>query len=326
VISELPKEWRTAVRRWARLNRKLKKTVDGQPAPSPNEEYFLYQTLLGVWPFEEEIPAKEYKELIERLQAYVRKALNEAKVNSSWINPNEPYQLAVADFIAAILHRDNDNRFLADFLAFQRKIAHYGAFNSLSQVLLKIGGPGVPDIYQGNEIWDFSLVDPDNRRPVDYKLRQRLLTGLEKIKDARGAAALLESLDDGRIKLFVTSRALNFRRDNFALFARGDYKALEVQGKYGGNLVAFSRSYGDRTALVVAPVLMSKLGRSGELTMPVGQVWSGSWLVVPAASEGDRYRNIFTGEEVEARAQNDVIALPVDQVLGAFPVALLEKV
>ena len=168
VLSEMPKEWRTAVRRWARYNRKHKRRVDGQPAPDANEEYLLYQTLLGVWPFGSEMDAQEYSNLVERVQAYMGKALNEAKVHTSWANTNEAYLGAVSDFVASILRRSDDNRFLEDFLSLQKRIARYGAFNSLSQVLLKITSPGVPDIYQGTELWDFSLVDPDNRRPVDF--------------------------------------------------------------------------------------------------------------------------------------------------------------
>ena len=211
----------------------------------------------------------------------MRKAMNEAKVNTSWINPNEPYQDAVAGFIAAILKRGESNRFLPDFLAFQQKIAHYGAFNSLSQVLLKLASPGVPDIYQGNEVWDFSLVDPDNRRPIDHKSHRRLLDRVEKIKSAKGMAALVEAKEDGRIKLLVTSRLLNYRRANRVLFDEGSYVPLEAQGKYADNIVAFARTHEDRTAIAVAPRLTTRLGKSGELTTPVGQVWSGTWLVIP---------------------------------------------
>ena len=325
VLSEMPKEWRTAYRRWARTNRKYKRNVEGNLAPSPNEEYFLYQTLVGVWPFEEELSEQEHGELVGRVQEYMRKAMNEAKVNTSWINPNEPYQQAAADFIATILRRGDDNRFLADFLPFQQRVAHYGAFNSLSQVLLKITSPGVPDIYQGNEIYDFSLVDPDNRRPVDYNLRRRLLDQVEKVRDAKGAASLVASKEDGRIKLLVTSRALNFRRSNLTLFRQGSYTPITVEGKHADNIIAYARSHENQAALVVAPCLMTRLGKAGETILPVGQVWSGSWLPVPGASEGDSYRNIFTGEVLQVRTQNDTAGLPLEEVLAAFPVALLER-
>ena len=149
----------------------------------------------------------------------------------------------MASFIEAILTPGEANRFLPDFAEFQTKIAHYGAFNSLSQVLLKLTSPGVPDIYQGNELWDFSLVDPDNRRPVDYKLRRRLLDRVDKVSDAKGAAALVDAKEDGRVKLFVTSRALRYRRENRELFAQGAYTAIEPQGKYTESLVAYAREH-----------------------------------------------------------------------------------
>ena len=326
VLSEMPKEWRTAFRRWARTNRKHKQNVEGQPAPSPNEEYFLYQTLIGVWPFEESLSPEEHTELIERVQAYMRKAMNEAKVNTSWINPNEAYQQAVADFIATILRRDEGNRFLADFLPFQRHIAHYGLFNSLSQVLIKLTSPGVPDIYQGNEVWDFSLVDPDNRRPVDYALRRRLLAQVEKVRTARAAASLLDSKEDGRIKLFVTSRALNFRRANLPLFQQGSYTPLTVEGKHSGNIIAYARGFEGNMAVAVAPCLMTQLGKAGETTVPVGQVWAGSWLSLPGASEGDSFRNVFMGEVLGASSHDGAVGIPLEEVLAVFPVALLEKV
>jgi (1->4)-alpha-D-glucan 1-alpha-D-glucosylmutase len=256
----------------------------------------------------------------------MRKAMNEAKVNTSWVNPNEPYQQAVADFIATILRRDEDNRFLADFLPFQRRVAHYGLFNSLSQVLIKLTSPGVPDIYQGNEIWDFSLVDPDNRRPVDYDLRRRLLSQVEKVQDANDAASLVEGKEDGRIKLLVTSRALNFRRSNLPLFQQGSYTPITVEGKHAGNVISYARGYEGSLAVAVAPCLVTQLGKAGETVAPVGQVWSGSWLPLPNASDGDSFRNVFTGEVLAASSRNGSVGLPMEEVLAVFPVALLEKI
>jgi (1->4)-alpha-D-glucan 1-alpha-D-glucosylmutase len=326
VLSERPKEWRAALRRWARWNRKHKRSVDGQPAPSANEEYFLYQTLLGVWPFEADLDDAAYDDLISRVDAYMRKALNEAKVHSSWVNTNEPYAAAVSDFIRAILRRDAANRFLPDFLAFQQEIAHYGVFNSLAQVLLKITSPGVPDIYQGNELWDFSLVDPDNRRPVDYRLRRRLLDEVAPVADAAGAAALVEAKADGRIKLFVTNRALTYRRDHVELFQAGAYTPLTAQGRHAECSVAFARSAGARQVLVVVPVLTAGLAKSGERVTPVGAVWADTWLEIPAASAGQAYRNLFTGEIVEAQERNGKVGLALAEVLAVFPVALLERI
>jgi (1->4)-alpha-D-glucan 1-alpha-D-glucosylmutase len=251
--------------------------------------------------------------------------MNEAKVNTSWINQNEPYQEAVASFIEAILRPGEDNRFLADFLPFQRVVAHYGALNALSQTLIKLASPGVPDIYQGNELWDFSLVDPDNRRPVDYDQRRRLLREVDRVRSARGAASLVESWQDGRVKLLVTSRALRYRRDNHALFAEGAYTPLEAQGTHASNVIAFARSHGDKSALVVAPRLTARFGKVGEPVMPVGEVWSGTRLIVPDAQAGDTYRNLFTGETAAATEVEGAVSLALVDVLAAFPVALLVR-
>jgi (1->4)-alpha-D-glucan 1-alpha-D-glucosylmutase len=326
VLSEMPKEWRAAVRRWARMNHKYKRGVDGAPAPGPNEEYFIYQTLVGVWPFKQELDDIEHDALTERMLAYMRKALNEAKVNTSWVNVNEEYHSAVADFLLAILRRRRDNRFLADFLPFQARVAHYGAFNSLSQVLVKITSPGVPDIYQGSELWDFSLVDPDNRRPVDYKLRRRLLDRIENVKDAKGAAVLLDSKEDGRIKLHVTARALDYRRENRALFEQGTYTPIEVEGKHAPNIIAYVRQHPGKAALTVAPRLLTRLAAGTDLVDPVGDVWAGARLPVPFASPGDRLRNVFTGEKLTVEDPGGAPSLPLEHVLGAFPLALLHTV
>ncbi len=326
VLSERPKEWRAALRRWARANRKHKRSVDGQLAPSPNEEYFLYQTLLGVWPCAGDLDDAAYEDLLSRVDAYMRKALNEAKIHSSWVNTNEPYLAAVSDFIRAILRRDDANRFLPDFLAFQQEVAHYGAFNSLAQVLLKITSPGVPDIYQGTELWDFSLVDPDNRRPVDYGLRRRLLDEVAAVADPAGAAALVETRADGRIKLFVTSRALAYRRNHADLFQAGTYTPLAAQGRHAECSVAFARSAGDRQVITVVPVLAAGLAKSGERGLPLGTVWGDTWLEVPGATAGQGFRNVFTGEVVEAQERNGKAGLALEQVLAVFPVALLERI
>ncbi len=326
VLSEIPREWKTALTRWTRFNKKHKKSVEGQLAPSRNEEYLLYQTLLGVWPFEENLSKNQQHELIERVQAYMRKAMNEAKVNSSWVNPNEPYQQAVADFIAGILKPGESNRFLPDFLALQKRVAHFGALNSLSQTLIKFTSPGVPDVYQGNELWDFSLVDPDNRRPVDYKLRQRLLAEVEKVAEPEAAAALLDTKEDGRVKLLVTSRALTFRRDNHKLFYKGTYTPLEFQGPHQ-DLLAFARTLQQQQAIVVAPLRYTRLTKGTDVAAPVtGSVWADTWLTLPGAEAGQKYRNLFTGEELVVKEQNGTTGLALEEILAAFPVALLEKI
>ena len=332
VLSEIPKEWRLAVRSWARINNKYKKKIDGQAAPDRNEEYFLYQTLLGVWPFAPDndpyqIGDQEYAQLIERVQAYMRKAMNEAKVNTSWVNPNEPYQEAVANFVAKILERDPANRFLSEFAALQKKTMYYGAFNSLSQVLIKLTSPGVPDLYQGTELWDLSLVDPDNRRVVDYDLRSRLLTQIQEIEPGNSAqiSDLLENMNDGRIKLFVTTRLLQYRQANVELFQKGNYNGLEAQGSRADSVCAYSRQLGAQQIVVVAPRLLARYSKAGQVEPVLGSGWANTWLNLPGAKVGQTYRHILTGETFEIKEQAGTPALALDEVMATFPVALLER-
>jgi len=220
-ISEIPELWRRSLQRWRLANRRWKRTINDVEAPDANEEYLLYQTLLGTWPIQDsgepEAPAKA--EYIERIQAYMAKALHEAKLNTSWIQPNEEWDAAMRDFVAKILDSSPRNKFLPTFLPVAQEIARLGAINSLTQVALKLTSPGVPDIYQGNEIWDYSLVDPDNRRPVDYQQRREMLAALP----AAAPDELMRHWPDGRIKMFLTQRVLQFRREHADLFKRGEY-------------------------------------------------------------------------------------------------------
>ncbi len=234
VLSEIPQVWKTRILRWSQLNKGYKTEVDGVLAPDRNEEYLLYQTLIGAWPFQAQ-DDDEYKNFSDRIQAYMAKALKEAKLHTSWVNPNHAYDQAVRDFIERILVRASPNPFLADFLPFQREIAQYGVYNSLSQVLLKIAAPGIPDFYQGTELWDFSLVDPDNRRPVDYVKRADLLADFQSVRgggsDQRQfVQELLATVSDGRIKLYMTMVGLHYRRAHASLFLSGEYVPLKVEG------------------------------------------------------------------------------------------------
>src|SRR5262249_18120868 len=214
VLSELPEEWQACLQRWSDGNARYRQGLDDEPVPDANEEYLLYQTLLGAWPLEP-YTAAEYATFVERTQAYMLKALREAKVHTSWINPNPAYDEAVQRYVAQILDVEVNAAFLDDFRAFQRRLSHYGLLNSVAQTLLKITIPGVADTYQGTELWDLSLVDPDNRRPVDYQRRHRLLRDVRAKmaatgEDRRGLAhELLTSKEDGRLKLYVTFLALN---------------------------------------------------------------------------------------------------------------------
>ena len=264
VLSEMPEEWSACVERWSRLNERLRKTDEDQTIPDANVEYLLYQTLVGAWPLEP-YSAEEYAEFVKRIQAYMLKALHEAKVHTSWINPNAEYDAAIQEFVGRILDEGGNRPFLDDFRAFQRRISQYGLLNSLSQTLLKLASPGVPDTYQGTELWDFSLVDPDNRRPVDYDRRRRMLRDLRSAAEAADgdlrelARDLVAVKEDGRIKLFVTYRTMQCRRDHPGLFSAGEYLPIAADGPKAAHLFAFVRRAGDARALVAVPRLVAGL-------------------------------------------------------------------
>src|SRR5437773_6543045 len=217
VLSEVPELWKSHLQLWSKLNKKYKTDIEGQPAPDRNEEYLLYQTLLGTWPLD--LPDEgSFRVFCDRIQAYTSKALHESKVHTSWVNPNHLYDAAVQKFIEAILDRTRPNPFLENLVAFvQTVIVPVGLCNALSQVLIKITAPGVTDFYQGTELWDFSLVDPDNRRPVDYERRRIALDALIDSADrpsSDAAPALLERWTDGRLKLWLIARVLDWRARN----------------------------------------------------------------------------------------------------------------
>jgi (1->4)-alpha-D-glucan 1-alpha-D-glucosylmutase len=328
VLSEMPQEWQKCLARWHRLNRRHRIEQDGLTIPDRNDEYLLYQTLVGAWP----LPgagAEESAEFGERIRQYMQKALHEAKVHTSWINPNPVYDEGIARFVTRILDDRSNGRFLQDVRAFQKRVSHYGLFNSLAQTLLKIASPGVPDTYQGTELWDFSLVDPDNRRPVDYALRQRLLRELkEQLRKpdvhlpqfARGLAAAKE---DGRIKLYVTWKMLHCRREQADLFTRGEYYPVDAFGSRREHVCAFLRRLEARWALAVAPRLLTHVQPGGD-GLPLGSdVWQDTLLLLPAVDMNLRCRNLFTDEVLSPFAHDGQAALRLAKVLANFPVALL---
>ena len=244
VLSEIPDEWKAHLSRWRLRNEPQRVQADDELAPDANEQYLLYQTLLGAWP-PEPYTAEVYADFVRRVQAYMLKAVHEAKVHTSWINPNKAYDDGVQEFVARVLDEGRSQPFLDDFREFQRRISHYGLFNGLAQTLLRIAAPGVPDTYQGTELWDFSLVDPDNRRPVDYGRREEMLGAL-KARMAGGdrrelARELVAAKEDGRVKLYVTHLALQCRRENPGLFADGAYTPLEAEGTRAVNVFGFAR-------------------------------------------------------------------------------------
>ncbi|MDT8402999.1 malto-oligosyltrehalose synthase [Sulfuriflexus sp.] len=321
VLTEVPDIWRGYVKRWARINRSRKRMLNKRLAPSRNDEYLFYQTLAGAWPLEE-LDAAALAGFRQRMQDYMLKAVKEAKLHTSWINPDIEYEQAVVDFVAALLGDMEKNPFLADFQSFQGPLSRAGLFNSLAQLALKFTSPGMPDIYQGNELWDLSLVDPDNRRPVDYGCRRDLLDGLQAaLKDNRALTAicdeLVDHIEDGRAKLYLTWRSLQLRHSQAELFQVGEYVPLTVSGTYEEHLCAFARGHAGQWVITVVPRLIYTLGGGGA---PLGEgVWADTCIELPAAD----WRNWLTGEEYQAEAGNSSWRLPVGQVLRHFPVAFL---
>jgi (1->4)-alpha-D-glucan 1-alpha-D-glucosylmutase len=327
-LSELPADWHAALARWGRMNSSKKTVVEDQPAPDRNDEYLLYQTLLGTWPAQPPT-AEVFAQFRERIAVYMQKATREAKVHTSWINPNEEYDAAVRQFVFRLLPDTTDDPFLNDLLALQRRVAFFGYFNSLAQVLLKLTCPGVPDIYQGTELWDFSLVDPDNRRAVDYDLRQKILTEFqvrldeERQDPTQLTAELLANLPDGRIKLYLIYQMLNFRRTHEAVFARGDYVPLEAIGSRRDHICAFARVAGDQVILCIVPRLVVRLGDGAE-RQPLGpEVWDNTRMLLPPPFLGRRFLNLFTGEEITLDSLKGAMGSLLSAILGRFPVALL---
>jgi (1->4)-alpha-D-glucan 1-alpha-D-glucosylmutase len=280
----------------------------------------------------EGLTAQNRADFVKRIQAYLNKALHEAKVHTSWINPDPEYDAAAAEFVARILDPAKAREFLADFEPFQRAVSHWGMFNSLAQTLVRCMAPGVPDTYQGTELWDYSLVDPDNRRPVDYDRRAAMLRALqelaglplqERVQRVRG---LLDSRQDGRIKLYVTWQSLALRQAYPDLFRYGDYYALNAVGQKADHVCALARHYQGLEAIVVAPRLIVRLldknlDKNGN--EPLGAaVWQDTSVVLPRR-EPRPYQNVFTGEIVYPEADGGTGCLPLAGLLTHFPLALL---
>ena len=324
VLSELPSLWRQLLARWRRMNRLRKREIDGRPAPGPNQEYLLYQTLLGSWPLEE-LDAAALRAYAERIAAYMIKASREAKSRTSWSDRSKDYEDALTQFVYALLEPRDGNFFLSDIKAVQQRIARFGILNSLSQTLCKLTAPGMPDIYQGNDLLDFSLVDPDNRRAVDYARRAHLLAALEAhgAADPAGARALLDDLTDGRAKLYVTWRALQFRKAHAALFQAGEYLPARVRGANAGHVCAFARRVAHEWILVITPCLYARLlGESDAL--PLGEaVWGDTLIELPRRLGGAALRDVLTGGAVATRVRDGGRVIAVGAALANFPVALM---
>lgn len=323
-LSEFPLEWRQRVSKWARLNKRKKSRLEGDFAPGRNDEWLLYQTLIGTWPFE---PPRgpDLAAYVTRIQDYMTKAVREAKLYSSWIAPNEAYEQALREFIANILADDPVSAFRIDFEPFARQFAQCGLWNSLGQTLLKLASPGVPDIYEGTEIWNLCLVDPDNRQPVDYGLRERQLADLRAgwsgATDRRSwAAELVHSATDGRIKMFVHAIALELRHHCPELFTTGEYLPALAQGTRQKHVCAFIRRASPLAALVVVPRVTGRLAERPGMA-PVGPAtWNETRLPLPEGLKECGWKNMFTGECCGPAGNN---GLALGEILGTFPVALL---
>ena len=324
-LSELPAAWRLEARRWSRLNRSRKREVQGAEAPSRNDEYLLYQTLVGTWPSgdAEEAARAAYT---ERIEAYVLKAAREAKEHTSWINHNEEYESALVEFVRGVLRGSAATPFIARLDTFAAQVARIGWLNSLGQLAIKLTAPGVPDFYQGTELWAFELVDPDNRRTVDYARRRALLDEL-KVRFDCGAAEvtlrareLLDDMADGRVKLYLTWRGLTARRALAPLFERGDYVPLRTVGEHAERLCAFARVHEERAVVTVVPRLTARLAAGDGL--PLGEVVWGDTRVELPHRLLHRYANLLTGEVADGTGGS----LAAGAILSSFPVAMLNRV
>jgi (1->4)-alpha-D-glucan 1-alpha-D-glucosylmutase len=315
VLSEMPEEWLKNLRTWIRINRGKKKRVQGLAVPDRNDEYFLYQTMIGAWPLSD----AEYPDFVQRIKAYIVKAVREAKVHTAWLKPDTEYEDAYVSFVEKILAPSEANAFLQEFIPFCRRVSHYGILNSLSQTLIKIASPGVPDFYQGSELWDLSLVDPDNRRSVDFEKRRGMLDAIrkeEKSNIGRLIRDLVSAREDGRIKLFLMYRALKARKARQEIFRSGVYLPLKSGGRFGSHIIAFARRHEQQWALVIAPRFLFDLIREGDF--PLGrQVWQDTEVILPEGAPAG-WLNVITDEVLAAGK-----ALPVGDALPSFPVALL---
>lgn len=303
VLSEIPDLWKRHLARWSQLNRSKRRHIGDDPAPDRQDEYLLYQTLLGVWSPDEEIAS-----LSERVQAYAVKAAREAKRSTSWISPNAEYEKALTDFIAELLGDPQRSAFLKDFGALAEIVAFFGSINSLVLTVLKICSPGVPDFYQGTELTALTLVDPDNRRRIDFEAAARQLDAGER----DGAAS----------KLYVIRKLLQLRRDDPELFAQGDYQPLQVDGVRKEHVFAFARTHGGRSFVAVVPRWAAKL-MDAAMELPVGaRVWGDTRIAVGCTMAATKMTDVLTGREIAIEAER---GLGVAELFAEVPVAVLSS-
>jgi len=321
VLSEIPSDWREAIYRWSALAARHKVLVDRELAPSRDEELFIYQTIVGALPPKSKPIDGQF---VERITEYLRKAMREAKLRTSWVNPDVEHEDAVLGFAATILDAERSPELFADICEFVRHLEPSGYLTALSQLVLKLAAPGIPDIYQGTELWSLALVDPDNRRPVDFALRKRMLVELTD-RFSGDPLALIEELlqtpEDGRIKALITWRGLQARRSRPDLFRSGAVLPVEVTGPLAGYLVAQGRALQGQSALVVTGRFFTALGMPAQL--PVGEpLWAGNTLRVPSELAGATYVDVFSGRRIPV-SEAGIVA--VGEILRHLPQALLVR-
>jgi (1->4)-alpha-D-glucan 1-alpha-D-glucosylmutase len=322
VISEMPEEWRRAIGRWSRLNARHAVKLPGGRSPTPLAEYLLYQTLVGAWPAEllaEQPDSQALTAFADRTAAYMVKAGREAKLRTSWANPDVAYEQALERFVRRVLDPRSARAFLESLRDFTRGLAPAALANSLAQVVLRTTVPGVADTYQGSEVWELCLVDPDNRRPVDFAALAAMLAGLDAalakgVPRERLAADLLAEWHDGRIKFYILATLLRHRAQ--AAWPPDAYAALEAAGTHAAHVVAYTRG----NAVVATTRLPHVL--AGE-ALPVGAVWETTVLHLPPGAP-EHYRDVLSGRDVSAERREDALVLPLAQTLGVLPVAVLE--
>jgi (1->4)-alpha-D-glucan 1-alpha-D-glucosylmutase len=320
VLSEIPEEWARVVTTWSVENETYKRATEGRKVPDANEEYLIYQALVGLWSGEQ----LKLADVSRRLQSYVIKAIREAMVHTRWTEPNKSHEEAVCDFIQKILSADTNSRFLCSVRHFQERIGYGGMVNALTQALLKIACPGVPDFYQGSELWDRHLVDPDNRSPVDFRIRTEALNDVTAgvPQDRAGFInSLLTNWCDGRVKLYVIWKALACRAQHPALFREGEFLPLEVVGERAEHVVSFARRHGDEQAIVVIPRWVVD---ASSQTEPLGHsdFWGETTLRLPRATPRT-WSNVFTASTAEAQASDGESFFALADLFKAFPIALL---
>lgn len=317
VLSEIPEDWQRHIDRWSKQNEAHRKTIDGAAVPDRNEEIFLYETLLGAWPFDD-----NHASFAGRLKEYAIKATREAMVHTRWTRPNLKHEQALERFISAILKPGATNNFLADFTAFQKRIAFYGMANGLAQTLLKIASPGVPDFYQGSDLWDFRMVDPDNRRQVNFEERQQALTKLRALNEAPSPSyvEVARNWRDGSIKLYVIWKALQQRAQHPDLYSDGEFLTLHVRGKRAEHISAFARRLQNVWSVIVVPRWLARAG----FPLPPqgsGKFWRDTTIQLPKAAPTE-WKNAFTNEVVQSQKKNGSSLIRMED-LAQFPVALL---